>query len=75
MKTLASNELTRLINGLKNAKTEYDIFSYFYRIEGYAMCCKHLGFLEEDGDLMQTVDRLADIELKRIKAERKGEKE
>lgn len=67
----AVTKLTTLISGLKNTKTEYDIFQQFYTIQGYAMCCRDSGFLEHEStnDILKVAEHLADNELIRVQAE------
>ena len=73
----AVTNLTALISGLKNKKTEYDIFQQFYTIQGYAMCCRDSGFLEHEStnDILKMAEVLADNEIIRVRAEGKGGQE
>lgn len=73
----AVTKLTALISGLKNKKTEYDIFQQFYTIQGYAMCCRDSGFLEHEStnDILKMAEVLADNEIIRVQAEGKGGQE
>lgn len=73
----AVTKLTALISGLKNKKTEYDIFQQFYTIQGCAMCCRDSGFLEHEStnDILKMAEVLADNEIIRVQAEGKGGQE
>ena len=66
--------LTKLINGLENMKTERDIIAHFYIICGFATCCQLCGFMTEKStdDLMNSVEHLVDNELARVAAEGKS---
>ena len=69
--------LTSLIAGLKNMKTEQDIIAHYYMICGFAACCQQCGFMTEKStdDLMHMVEHLTDNELARATAEGKGGQE
>lgn len=71
----AVKNLTILINGLKDMKTEEELKTHIYMIYGYAVCCRHCGFMTEKStdDLMNMAERLADNELIRIKEEKGGQ--
>ena len=66
----AVTNLTTLIGGLKDVKTEEELKTHIYMIYGYAACCQQCGFMTEKNtdDLMHMAECLADNELIRIKA-------
>lgn len=66
--------LTKLINGLKNMKTEQDVITHYYIICGFATCCQLCGFMTEKStdDLMHLVEHMVDNELVRVAAEGEG---
>lgn len=69
--------LTALINGLKDMKTERDVITHYYVICGFAICCNQCGFITEKSadDLMDMVEHLVDNELIRVAAAEKGGQE
>lgn len=72
---MAVINLTALISGLKEMKTEQDIIARYYMICGFAVCCQKCGFLTEKStdDLMHITENLADNELARVAAEGKAD--
>lgn len=66
--------LTRLIESIKETKTEQQVAEYYYIICGYAICCKECGFLTEKSldDLMHLVEHIVDLEVHRTGVAGKG---
>ena len=64
----AVTNLTALISGLKNMKTEQEVVAHYYTICGFAACCQQCGFMTEKStdDLMHMVEHLVDNELARV---------
>lgn len=69
--------LTQLINGLQNMKTERAVVTHYHIICGFATCCELCGFMTEKStnDLMHLVEHLVENELARVEAEGKGGQE
>ena len=69
--------LTSLIDGLKNMKTEQEVVTHYHIICGFATCCEVCGFMTEKStnDLMHMVEHLVEYELARVEAEGKGGQE
>lgn len=69
--------LTSLIAGLKNMKTEQDVVTHYHIICGFAICCELCGLMTEKStnDLMHMVEHLVENELARVEAEGKGGQE
>lgn len=67
--------LTNLISGLKNQKTEVDVVRHYYIICGFATCCQMSGFLTEEStnDVMHIVEHLVEMEIERAQKEEEGE--
>ena len=64
----AVTNLTALISGLKNMKTEQEVVTHYHIICGFATCCKVCGFMTEKStnDLMHMVEHLVENELARV---------
>ena len=64
----AVTNLTALISGLKNMKTEQDVVTHYHIICGFATCCEVCGFMTEKStnDLMHMVEHLVENELARV---------
>ena len=61
----AVTNLTALISGLKNMKTEQEVVTHYHIICGFATCCEVCGFMTEKStnDLMHMVEHLVENEL------------
>lgn len=66
----AVTNLTALISGLKNMKTEQEVVTHYHIICGFATCCEVCGFMTEKStnDLMHMVEHLVENELARVAA-------
>lgn len=66
----AVTNLTALISGLKNMKTEQEVVTHYHIICGFAACCEACGFMTEKStnDLMHMVEHLVENELARVAA-------
>ena len=64
----AVTNLTALISGLKNMKTEQEVVTHYHIICGFATCCEVCGFMTEKStnDLMHMVEHLVENELARV---------
>ena len=64
----AVTNLTALISGLKNMKTEQEVVTHYHIICGFATCCEVCGFMTEKStnDLMHMVEHLVENELTRV---------
>lgn len=64
----AVTNLTALIGGLKNMKTEQEVVTHYHIICGFATCCEVRGFMTEKStnDLMHMVEHLVENELARV---------
>lgn len=69
--------LTQLIAGLQNMKTEREVVTHYHIICGFATCCEVCGFVtkKSTNDLMHMVEHLVENELARVEAEGKGGQE
>ena len=65
----AVTNLTSLISGLKNMKTEGEVVTHYHIICGFATCCEVCGFMTEKStnDLMHMVEHLVGLELARVR--------
>lgn len=73
----AVTNLTQLIAGLQNMKTEREVVTHYHIICGFATCCEVCGFMTEKStnDLMHLVEHLVEKELTKVGAEGKGAQE
>lgn len=71
----AVTNLTALISGLKNMKTEQEVVTHYHIICGFVTCCEVCGFMTEKStnDLMHMVEHLVENELARVEAQKGGQ--
>lgn len=67
--------LSMLINGLKDTKTEEELYEHLYVVFGFALCCQECGFMTEKStaELMHMAEHAAENEAIRIQSATDGD--